>query len=466
MDSANVGKNHTSFSGETRTRIVLTAPDVILDVALRPNSPAASCKVMLENSKTSPGRDLRLHPRLALRLRPDAPDTPLAWLIVFAAFLSMFTLFGVAYSFGAFVNPISAEFRSSRAAISAVFSITAFVYFLFGSITGHLADRFGPRPVIVASALLMGTGLMLTSRIHGLWMSYLTYGLGVGAGVACGYVPMVAAVSGWFVRRRNTALGIAVAGIGFGTIVGAPAAAKLIALYGWRATYVLLAAASTVLLLLVAALAHKPPSSAIRTAATTGEALRTPAFAILWVSSFLCSVPLFVPFVFLPAFARELGVSAVASASLVGVIGIASVCGRLGLGALADRLGVIGLYLLCFLLQAVSYAIWLGAHSYASLVVFALVMGTGYGGYVALAPAVLAQFFGIGRLGALVGTLYTSNAFGTLIGPPIAGLIIDRAGGYRWAIAFALLTATAAVIVLMPLTRYGASDSALEAVES
>jgi len=395
--------------------------------------------------------------RLAfLKLRAVAPDSPLAWLVVFAAFLSMFTVSAVAYSFGAFVNPMMNEFHSSRAAVSAVFSVAAFIYFLFGSVTGLLADRFGPRPVVVAGALLMGAGLALTSRIHDLSMGYLTYTLGVGAGVACGYVPMVAAVGGWFVRRRNTAVGIAVAGIGYGTIVGAPLAARLIALFGWRATYLLFSASSTLLLLLVAALARKPPASRIRNGTTTGEALRTPAFAILWASSFLCSVPLFVPFVFLPAFACDLGISAVASAALVGFIGVASVCGRLGLGALADRLGVIRLYLLCFALQAVSYAIWLGAHSYPSLIIFAVVMGTGYGGYVALAPAVMAQLFGTGRLGSLVGTLYTSNAFGTLIGPPIAGFIIDHAGGYRWAIAFALLTGGAALAVLLPLNKYAA----------
>ena len=385
------------------------------------------------------------------RILPTEPDSPQAWVIVFAAFLSMFTLFAVAYSFGAFVKPMTAEFHSGRAAISAIFSITAFIYFLFGAAAGHMSDRIGPRPMMVASALFMGAGLVLTSSINQLWLSYLSYSIGVGLGVACGYVPMVAAVSGWFARRRNTALGIAVSGIGFGTIVGAPLAAKCISLYGWRATYVLLGVLSALLLLLSAALAKRSPIARGRSGPSTGEALRTPAFMLLWASSFLCSVPLFVPFVFLPGFARELGISAVASAALVGVIGIASVCGRLGLGALADRLGLVGLYLFCFVLQALSYAIWLGAHSYAALIIFALVLGTGYGGYVALAPAVLAQFFGTGRLGALVGTLYTSNAFGPLIGPPLAGFIIDQTGGYRWAVAAALGMATVAFLVLLPL---------------
>jgi MFS family permease len=394
------------------------------------------------------------------RILPTEPDSPRAWLIVLAAFLSMFTLFAVAYSFGAFVKPMTAEFNSGRAATSAIFSITAFIYFLFGAAAGHISDRIGPRPMMIASAFLMGTGLVLTAAIGHLWLSYLTYGVGVGLGVACGYSPMVAVVSGWFVRRRNTALGIAVSGIGFGTIVGAPLAAKCIPHYGWRATYVLFGVASAALLLVAGALAKRSPIARGGSGPTAGEALRTPAFMLLYASSFLCSVPLFVPFVFLPGFARDLGTSVVSSAALIGVIGIGSVLGRLGLGTLADRLGVVALYIFCFMLQAMSYAIWLGAHSYPTLVIFALAIGTGYGGYVALAPAVLAQFFGTGNLGALVGSLYTSNAFGTLIGPPLAGYIIDHTGGYRWAIAAALAMASGAVIVLLPLPKIGIQDSA------
>jgi MFS family permease len=393
------------------------------------------------------------------RILPVEPDSPRAWVITCAAFIATFTTFGMVYSFGAFVKPIAAEFHASRAAISGIFSITAFIYFIFGAAAGRVSDRIGARPVMVASALLMGAGLVLTSRIQSLWMSYLTYGAGVGLGVACGYAPMVAVVSGWFVRRRSTALGIAVSGIGFGTMVGAPLAARCIPLYGWRDTYVLFGFISAALLLISALLAKRPPLARSTGGPSAGEAIRTPAFVVLYLSSFLCSVPLFVPFVFLPGFARELGASAVSSAALIGIIGIGSVCGRLGLGTLADRLGILGLYLLCFLLQAASYAIWLGAHSYLTLVIFALVIGTGYGGYSALAPTVLAQLFGVRNLGALVGTLYTSNAFGTLIGPPLAGFIIDRTGGYRWAIAAALAMATAALLVLLPLPRYAAADA-------
>ncbi|MFP3711765.1 MFS transporter, partial [Paraburkholderia sp. SIMBA_009] len=77
---------------------------------------------------------------------------------------------------------------------------------------------------------------------HTLLQVYVAYGLGVGFGVGCAYVPAVGAVQRWFVRRRGFASGLAVAGIGVGTLVMPPLASALIAHVGWRGAYVTLAA--------------------------------------------------------------------------------------------------------------------------------------------------------------------------------------------------------------------------------
>jgi MFS family permease len=62
----------------------------------------------------------------------------------------------------------------------------------------------------VVGAIATSSGLLLISRVHTLWAGHLTYGIGVGIGVACGYVPMVAVVGDWFERHRTFALGLAV----------------------------------------------------------------------------------------------------------------------------------------------------------------------------------------------------------------------------------------------------------------
>jgi MFS family permease len=65
---------------------------------------------------------------------------------------------------------------------------------------------------------------------------------------------------------------------------------------------------------------------------------------------------------------------------------------------------------------------------------------------------VLAHLYGTHRLGSILGALYTSGGAGVLMGPPVAGLIIARSG-YRWAIAFSLVTCMAAFVALLPLDR-------------
>ncbi|MGB8681659.1 MAG: MFS transporter [Candidatus Binatus sp.] len=381
-------------------------------------------------------------------------DSPRAWRMVAAAFVAMCAVYGVAYSFGAFFKPMAAEFGADRSATSAVFSITVLIWCCLGPITGHLSDRFGPRIVVATGALFMGLGLALTSVIDRLWLGYLSYGLGVGVGVACAYVPMVAVVGGWFLRRRNTALGIAVAGIGFGTVCGAPIAAALIAHLGWRATYVAFAIATTAILLGCAWIVERPPVHVTPSRVRLADAVRSPAFAFLYASSVTVSTVIFVPLVYLPSFARDRGASEFAGAALVGVIGGASVAGRMGLGSMADRVGVVRLYQASFLVLALSYGLWLIAASYPMMVVFALVMGAGYGGYVALSPAVIAHLFGTQRMGSLLGVLYTSGGIGAMAGPPVVGLIIDRTGSYRVAIAAAFVVALVSFALLIPLTRF------------
>jgi MFS family permease len=386
-------------------------------------------------------------------------DSARAWRMVAACFVALFAVYGVAYSFGAFFKPMAAEFGARRSATSAVFSITVLVWCVLGPVTGHLSDRFGPRIVVATGALVMGIGLALTSMIDRLWLGYLTYGLGVGVGVACAYVPMVAVVGGWFLRRRNTALGIAVAGIGFGTVCGAPIAAALISHLGWRATYLTFAVAATAILLGCAWSAERPPVHVTPSRIQLGDALRSPTFGFMYASSVTVSIVLFVPFVYLPSFAHDHGASEFASAALVGIIGGASVAGRMGLGSLADRAGVVRLYQASFLVLALSYGIWLAASSYPAMVMFALVMGAGYGGYVALSPAVIAHLFGTDRMGTMLGALYTSGGLGAMIGPPLAGMMIDRGGSYRVAIAAAFAIALAAFALLIPLTRYEPSPA-------
>ena len=181
--------------------------------------------------------------------------------------------------------------------------------------------------------------------------------------------------------------------------------------------------------------------------------------ALSAVLSLLAALALFVPFVFLANYAEEPGVSGVAAATLVGCIGGSSVVGRLGLGALAAKVGAVRLYKLSFAVMGGSHLIWLLADGrFPLLIAYAITLGLGYGGFIALSPAVVAELFGLEGLGGVLGTLYTSAAIGALFGPAIAGFIIDGAG-YDTAIAAAMVASLAGAVVLLRLASTAPAEA-------
>lgn len=384
-------------------------------------------------------------------------DSARAWWTVVAAFVSSAVTLGIAYSFGAFFQSMADEFDTTAGATAVIFGLTTFTFFALSLITGRLADRFGPRVVLAIGAVGLFAGLMFTSRVDSIGAGYVTYGFGVGVAAACGYVPMVSTVGGWFVHHRAVAVGLAVAGIGVGTLVLSPLSAALIDEIGWRDTYVVYAIGGSALLLACIPLMARPPGhSGSPQPARFAAAVASPVFRRIHLSAFLLGLALFVPFVFVGQYAKEHGVGAVRASVLVGVLGGASVVSRIGFGALVRRAGSFRLFRASYAVLGGSFVLWLVAGgSYAVLVVFVLVLGVGYGGFVALGPIVIADRMGAAGLGSVLGVLYTGPGCGALIGAPTAGVVIDETGGYRWAIVGCLAAAALANVALVGLPTDG-----------
>ncbi len=388
-------------------------------------------------------------------------DSSTGWLVATATFISTFTVFGVAYSFGAFFRPMADEFGADRSTVALVFAVTTLLYFGLGVVSGNAADRYGPRPVLIVGGVALVGGLVVTSQVESIIAGYVTYGLGVGIGVACGYVPMVACVGAWFDRHRSTAVGFAVAGIGTGTLVVAPLAERLIAEVGWRTAYLYLAAGAAALLSLASIGARRPPRSqggSDEAQSGFGQLLRrirsSPTFGVLYAATMFISMGLFIPFVFMADYVAEQRIDGSGSV-IVGLIGLCSVVGRLGLGAAASRLDSLKLFYGSLAVMAASYLIWLtAADRYGQLVLFAVILGVAYGGFIALSPVVAARLFGTVGLGGMLGALYTAAGVGGLIGPPTAGAMIDRLGYSPTLIAAGLVSSLgAATFFLLPSQR-------------
>ena len=396
------------------------------------------------------------------------------WVVVGASFGVLFVAFGTAYSFAAFFHSLRDEFNATRGDISLVFAITGFLYFGLGALSGPIADKFGPRRVILSGVLLVAAGLLLASAAQALWQVYVTYSLCVGIGVGLVYVPAVGAVQRWFSRRRGFASGLAVAGIGAGTLAMPLLAALVIDLWGWREAYLALAALTLFIGVPSALLMeHSPGRRGLGVdgdAMTPGTTAATPLagfsvraafrqrpFWLLYAAGFATSLGIFIPFAHLAPYARDHGFSDGFGALLIGFIGIGSTVGRLVLGGSADRIGRRRALGGAFAGMGISLFGWLGATEIWSLLVFALIFGAAYGGFVALVPALATDYFGGRNAGGIIGWLYTGAAFGALLGPTLAGAVYDARDSYTLPILLGVamnVVAVACVVALPEPARW------------
>ena len=404
---------------------------------------------------------------------PTVPEIPAfrgnrglfyGWFVIAAVFTVTFVGFGCTYTFSAFIESLQRDFGASRGSVSLVFALAGFLYFSVGSISGPLADRFGSRRLALIGMILIGTGLAAASAAQNLLEVYAAYGLGIGLGVGCSYVPAVGVVPRWFARRRGFASGLASSGIGFGTLIVPPLASLLITHFGWRETYLIVGVLAAIAGAGMALLIENDPrdrglgpdgdppqvasSSLPAPGASIKEALRSRQFIGLYAACLFCAFGVFVPFVHLVPYATDHGIAPASAALLVSAIGIGSALGRFFLGGLADRLGRELSLVAMFAGMALALFAWAMSTRFWQLAGFALVFGTAYGGWVALLPAVVMDYFGGRNVSGLIGILYTSAAFGTLIGPTAAGFAFDLAHNYLTPILISAICNVIAAMVM------------------
>jgi MFS family permease len=381
--------------------------------------------------------------------RPGAePRLFYGWWVVAAAFAVTFLGFGSAYTFSNFLEPLQRDFGASRGSVSLVFALAGFLYFGLGIVSGPLADRFGARPLVLTGMILLGLGLALAGAAKNLIEVDAAYGLGVGLGMGFAYVPAIGAVQRWFVRRRGTASGIAIAGIGVGTLIGAPLAHELIEGLGWRRTYLVLAALTALGAIAAGLLVRSGPEhygqapdgdplpspGSVPAGLSIGEALRTGPFWAIYASAMLMSFGLFAPFVHLAPYSRDIGLGEGFGIMLIVLLGVGSTVGRFLFASLTNWLGRRLSFAMMYVGAGLMLVMWSLSTSGPALIVFALVFGAFYGGFVAIAPSLAADYFGAKALGSVIGALYSGVAFGALLGSPVAGFAYDVFGAYAGAI--------------------------------
>lgn len=385
-------------------------------------------------------------------------------------------MWGAAYSFGVFFEPLLAEFGWTRAATTGAYSLSMILTGVLSLVAGRLTDKIGPRLVITGCGLFLGAGYLLMSQVNTIWQLYLFYGVIIGIGMGGSFVPMISIVVRWFKKRRGVMVGVTASGVGTGTLIMPPIANWLISVYGWRISYLIVGSVALILITLAAQFLKRDPGqmgcvpygeSELRenkTAQSTGlslsEALSTRRLWMFGVALICFGFGFGTVMVHIVPYAIGLGISAASAASIIALIGGISVGGRVMIGYASDRAGTKLALVFSFSLVSVAFFWLLAARELWMLYVFAIVFGFGYGGMAALGTPVIAEMFGLSSLGAIMGVTLIFVEGAGAIGPVVAGYIFDITGSYNLAFTiYAVLSLLSLALILRLKPARGYSDS-------
>ena len=106
-----------------------------------------------------------------------------AWIVLGAVTVCLLASSGLRATFGVYIKPIEAEMGWSRGALSIAAAISLLLLGATGPFAGRLADRWGPRRVIVIRrSRCWASAAVAMSFVHNLWQLYLTAGVRHGRG--------------------------------------------------------------------------------------------------------------------------------------------------------------------------------------------------------------------------------------------------------------------------------------------
>ena len=323
---------------------------------------------------------------------------------------------------------------------------------ILGPIQGWAIEKFGPRVIMTVGIIMFGSGFIALSYVENLFQYYAAFAvLAVGSSLG-GFMTLATTTTNWFARRRATAMGLMMTGMGLGGFALVPLVIWSLDAHGWRAT----AFASGVAILIVGIpvaqlMRHSPerygllpdgvkvqrtggkaqPAPAI-TGFTAKQALRTRAF---WMLSLSHGAALLVVGAALlhqiPHMVEDMGLSDGEAAAIVSGLSIIVVAGQLMGGFIGDRInkqiGIAG----CMLAHAAGFAIFAISTSLLGAIVFAVLHGTAWGVRAPLINAIRADYFGRASYATIMGFMSLFVMIGMTTGPLFAAWLADMTGSYH-----------------------------------
>lgn len=387
------------------------------------------------------------------------------WIVTLAG-LGVNLALGVLYAWGIMSAALIDQLHWSATQTQLPYMVACAVFALSMVPGGRLQDKLGPRPILMAAAVLAGIGFILSGvflTVVGLTIFFgLVFGLAMGFGYAA---PTPAAVKWFGAHKRGLISGIVVSGFGLAPVYIAPLTTKLLEQFGIQVTFYILGIAFFIAIMSLAQLIANPPQGHVAVAPATWqrnqpakakktdygwrEILRTKQFYLLWT---MFSFGTFAGLLIIGQLSK-IGLEQAGMTTpfyLVALYAFFNFAGRIGCGIISDKIGRKATLFIMFIMQVIVYTVFAQLTTPLTLMLGIAVVGFSFGGMLTLFPAATVDFFGIKNFGVNYGLVITAWGIGGVFGPLVGGMVRDLTGTYALSYTIsAVLGALGAILSLV-----------------
>lgn len=392
------------------------------------------------------------------------------WVYLIYGILIMLFL-GLIYAWSVFITPLETEFGWVRSETSLVFTISMSFFCIGGIAGGFLIKKISFRKSLYLSALFILTGFFAATRINSLIGIYLTYGVLCGFGVGLGYNTTLGMFAKWYPDKPGFCSGALLMGFGFGGLLLGTSASYLMAVIGWRGTFILFGGVTAALLTVGALVIREStpgtifpaPKNQSANKAEEGQELdhkqmvRRSSFwlyffwAMCLSASGLAVIGNAVPI------AQEVGVTAVLATALAGLISVSNGISRILFGSAFDLFGRRKTMLIDSLLSVVAVAILimaLSSNNQILLIIGFILIGLAYGGIPPTSASFANRMYGPKNYPVNFSIININIIPASLLGPALAGALQVTTDSYLLAfivfMAFCICAGIAGVLIKKP----------------
>lgn len=392
------------------------------------------------------------------------------WIVISGCILQSLHSGLLGQGFTVYFLHLQEDFGWSRTLLSTGFSLSNIVNGVLAPFEGWLSDRFGPRRLVFAGMVMLGTGFLFLSSVHSIVSYFLSFALIACGASLGGYLPISVVVLNWFVRKRSLALGIASAGHGLGGLI-ILFVAWSVETNGWRPTAFVSGIAILVIGTLCSLLLRQRPekygylpdgdkpisrrkSEKVTEPQTTQpdmelpssddftvqEALRTRSYWLIAAGH--ASAVLTISAVSLhlaPHLVQSMDMSLEAAGSIVSLLLFMSIAGRIIGGVLADRMDKRWLLVGSMISHTIGLLLLANATTMFQIVLFTIFHGIAWGARGLIQNSVRAEYFGRKAIGSILGIASIPVVIAIVVSPIFTAWLADLNGDYHF--AFSILAA-------------------------